>query len=559
VVRPLRTPVRRFLPVTILLANLTLCIVFASPTQAQDQPNGQPSASNRSDADDIRQPGRLVLVLPFDNRSGQANLNWIGDSFPYTLNQRLSSAGFLTIAHEDRQYAFDHLGLPPDLRPTHATTLRVAQTLDADYVVVGSYTIKDGRISVQAQVLGVSGLRLSPPLEDSSEFSRLFDVENAIAWKVAQRMDPHFAIAEQTFIAAAGGVKLSSFEDYIRGTYAVTQEERLKRLQAAVTETPGYSDALLALGREQYAAREYDAAAATLAKIQPTDRLALEAGFYLGLARFNSAKYAEAAAAFAFVSSRLPLPEVVNNSGVALSLQNRDSTPLFEQAVNADPNDADYHFNLGVALLRRGDGPGATREVGVAVKLHPQDTEAIELLSRLDAAKGATVSLKPIVYAGGFEPITRIRRTWSEAGFRQAAFELDQVRGLRMTTLPPGEQAVQYSILGQEYLGQGLMPEAELQFQAALAADPRSASAHAGLAIVRERSGSTAEARNEAEASLKLTPNVSAYLVLGRLDLAANDLPTAAVDTANALNLEPKNSAALGLKTALQQRGQVLP
>ena len=175
-----------------------------------------------------RQPGgRLVLVLPFDNRSGQPNLSWIGDSFPYTLDQRLSSAGFLTISRDDRQYALDHLGLPPDFKPSRATTIRIAQTLDADYVIVGSFNVQDAasgtgppRIIVQAQVLEVNQLHMSKPLEDSAELPRLFDVENAIAWKVAQRMDSHFAIAEQTFLSAAGGVRLSSFEDYIRGTSA---------------------------------------------------------------------------------------------------------------------------------------------------------------------------------------------------------------------------------------------------------------------------------------------------------------------------------------------------
>jgi tetratricopeptide (TPR) repeat protein len=523
-------------------------------------------------AADIREGGgRLVLVLPFTNRSGQANLNWIGDSFPYTLDQRLASAGFLTISRDDRQYALDHLGLPLDFRPSRATTIRIAQTLDADFVVVGSYTVAGAgsngsggggdaqRISVQAQVLEVDQLRMSAPLEDSAELGRLFDVENAIAWKIAQRMDPRFAVAEQTFLAAAGGVKLSSFEDYIRGTSATTADERLKRLQAAVADTPDYSAALLALGKEQYAAREYDAAAATLAKIQPGDRVALEAGFYLGLARFNNAKYAEAAAAFAFVASRLPLPEVVNDQGVAASRQGKDATPLFEQVVAADPNDADYRFNLAVALLRRSDIAGATREVQTALKLHSADPEATELLARLQATHGATANLKAIMSAGGFDPTTRVRRTWSEASFRQAAFELDQIRAIRLAALPPAEQATQYTQQGQEYLAQGLLPEAEQEFQSALAADAKSAVARAGIAMVRERSDDSGNARAEAQASLKLGPNVAAYLVLARLDLQANALGASAADVASALRLEPGNSAALGMKTALAARGQVLP
>ena len=500
-----------------------------------------------------------MLVLPFDNRTGQSNLGWIGDSFPYTLGQRLNSVGFLTIGRDDRQYALEHLGLPSDFRPSRATTLRIAQTLDADFVVVGSYNVENGRIQVQAQVLEVNQLRMSPPLEDSSPLPRLFDVENAIAWKVAQRMDPHFTVAEQTFLAAAGGVRLSSFEDYIRGTSAPTSDERLKRLQAAVTETPDYTAALLALGKEQYAASEYEAAAATLAKVPSTDRVALEAGFYRGLARFNIAKYAEAQASFAFVATRLPLPEVVNDQGVALSRQGKDAAPLFQQVIAADPNDADYHFNLAVALLGRSDIAGATREVQAALKLHSNDPEATELLTRLQATHGSTANLKTIMGAEGFDPTTRIRRTWSEASFRQVAFQLDQMRGIQMASLPPAERAVRYTQLGVAYLAQGLIPEAEQQFHSALAADPNNAAAHAGLAQVRERSGSADDARAEAQTSLKLQPNIDAYLVLARMELQANDLGASAADVTNALKLEPANSAALGLKTALEARGQNVP
>jgi tetratricopeptide (TPR) repeat protein len=377
-----------------------------APASAQDEdPNKNPDS-----AADIRQPGgRLVLVLPFDNRSGQANLNWIGDSFPYTLDQRLNSVGFLTIGRDDRLYALEHLGLPDDFRPSRATTIRIAQTLDADYVIVGSFTVVNSgssasRIEVQAQVLEVNQLRMSEPLNDSADLPRLFDVENAIAWKVAQRMDPHFAVAEQTFLAAAGGVRLSSFEDYIRGTSAPTSDERLKRLEAAVAETPDYTAALLALGKEQYAALQYDAAAATLAKVPPNDRVALEASYYGGLARFNIAKYAEAEAAFAFVASRLPLPEVVNDQGVAASRQGKDAVPLFTQVIAADPNDPDYHFNLAVALLGRNDIAGSTREVQEALKLHSDDPEATELLARLQATHGSDRQPESHHRRGGLRP-----------------------------------------------------------------------------------------------------------------------------------------------------------
>ena len=503
--------------------------------------------------------GRVVLVLPFENRSGNPSLNWIGDSFPDTLNKRLSSSGFLTISRDDRAFALDHLGLPPDFKPSRATTIRIAEQLDANYVLVGSYNVQKSsaggatdRISVQAQVLSIDDLKLSPPVNDAADLSRLFDGENAIAWELARVLDPHFAVSEQTFLAASGSVPLPAFEDYIRGDNATAEPERLKRLQAAVGITPNYAAALLSLGKAQYADRDFEAAAATLAKVVPTDRLALEANFYLGLARFNSANYAAAQQAFEFVATRLPLPEVVNDEAVALSRQGKSGAELFQRALNADPTDEDYHYNLAVALYRNGDLSGAIREADVALKLKPADHEAIELRDRLKSAPAG--SRLDANAANGFSPLERIRRNYSEASFRQAAFQMDQLRAARMAMLPPDKRATEYTQLGNEYLAQGLLPEAETQFQSALAADPNSSAAHAGMAQISEASGDAAKARDEAKTSLIMQTNVPALLVLARLDLADKQFSAADANVARALQLEPANAQAIALRLSLQQR-----
>ena len=507
--------------------------------------------------------GRLVLVLPFENRSGDAGLDWIGDSFPDTLNQRLATGGFQAISREDRAYALDHLGLPAGFRPSRATTIRIAQTLDADYVIVGSYTVENKRLQVRAQVLRVRELRLSPPLADSSDLPRLYDAENAIAWKVAHEMDPKFSVSEATFLAASAGVPLSSFENYVRGVDAASQSERLRRLNAAVTETPGYTEAVLALGRAQFAARDYDKAAMTLAKVPLSDRRALEARFFLGLARFNTAKYADAEQAFAFVATRLPLPEVVNNQAVAISRQGRDAAALFQRAVIADPNDPDYHFNLAVALLRRHDSAGATHEVDTALRLRKNDAEAQQMKDTL-AHGGSVVLVSGNASAAtdassGFAPLERVRRSYSEASFRQAAFQLEQIRQARLETMTPAERSLEYTQQGQQYMAQGLLPEAEQEFQKAAAADGSDPAPRAALAQIREQSGSDGDARKEAEASLQLRPNVAAYLVLARLDLKHDQLPEAAHEVSSALHLEPKNPATLAMRQTITSRGQAVP
>jgi tetratricopeptide (TPR) repeat protein len=518
--------------------------------------------------------GRVVMVLPFDNRSGDPSLNWIGDSFPDTLNKRLSSAGFLTISHDDRVYAYDHLGLPTDLQPSRATTIRIAQQLDANFIIIGSYTVEalpggkpladtdtpsaaNRRISIQARVLSLDNLSLTTPVEDSAEITRLFDAENAIAWKVARVADPHFTVAEATFLAAPGAVPLPAFEDYIRGIDTQNPAERLKRLQSAVGLVPNYSAALLALGKEQYAQHDYPAASITLTKFQPNDRLALEAGFYLGLARFNNANYPGAAQAFESVALRLPLPEVLNNQAVALSRQGKDAVALFQRVAAADPSDGDYHYNLAVAEFRNGDTANALKEAANAIKLKPNDTEAAALQKQLATVPPGTRLTSSTLT--NFTAVERIRRSYSETSYRQAAFQLDQVRAARLATLPASERASQYTQLGREYFGQGLLPEAESQFQSAIAADPRSAEAHAGLAQIRDVSGDATQARNEANTSLKLKPNATAYLVLARLDLAASQFQSCVDDVIHAQQLEPNNSAAAAMRSALQARGQWNP
>jgi tetratricopeptide (TPR) repeat protein/TolB-like protein len=539
--------------------------------------------------------GRVILVLPFDNRSGDASLNWIGDSFPDTLDKRLNSAGFLTISRDDRVFALDHLGLPADFRPSRATTIRIAQQLDANYVIVGSYNIvqnsgnlaaqgngtpvttstatplklggatpapaptlaSNPHIQIQAQILSVDNLNLSTALEDGADLNRLFDAENAVAWKLARFIDPNFNVAEGTFLAAPGAVPLPVFENYIRGTTAPAAAERIRRLKAAIALKPDFAAALLALGKEEYAARDYAASAETLARVPKEDHLALEANFYLGLARFNSANYAEAEKAFSFVAASLPLPEVVNNQGVALTRQGKDAAALFQRASDADPSDEDYHYNLAIALFRNGDTAGALAQCDAALKLKPNDNEVGSLRAHIASAPPRTkLTDDP---AASFSPVTRVRRNFSETSFRQAAFQLDQLRAARMASLPPAERAAEYIQLGHDYLSQGLLPEAEQQFASALAADPHSAAAHVGLGQVREASNDPRQARDEATKSIALQPTAAAYILLARLDLAGNALPASADEVSHALKLEPSNTAALALKQNLQTRGQPVP
>jgi len=552
-------PFRPILCGLLLAAAPLVCAQQPASAAPRPQPETPVSASTQAIAH-----GRLLLVLPFENHTGQASLDWIGQAFPEIFNRRLSSAGFLPISRTDRIYALDHLGLPLNFQPSRASAIRLAQTLDADYVVFGSYTTTGNTLNTTAQILDVTNLRLGASLNEQADLTRLLDTLNSLAWKVTRQLDPSYAVAEQTFIAADSELRLDAFENYVRGLTEDSIGERIRHLREAVRLSPRFYPAWLALGKAYFANQDFELAASTLGHLTKDDPNALEADFYRGLSFFYTGKYLDAEDAFAFDSTRLPLPEVVNNQGVAAARRGKDGAPLFQQAITADPKDVDYHFNLALALRRRGDLAGAVREIDQAVKLRPLDTEAGSLAATLHteqqnpdaAATKVNASLTTSQNNATNGPLERIKRTYNEASFRQAAFEMEQVQTMRLSALPPAERAAALTKEGIQFFNRGLILEAEREFQAALQADPSSSAAHAGLAQVRERSGDPDAARQEAQKSLQLQPNVEAHLVLARMDLQANQLSAAAGEVSQALKIEPANANARGIKQALEQRGQ---
>ena len=509
---------------------------------------------------------RILLVLPFDNQSGDPSLDWIGEAATELLSSRFRSAGFQALTREDRIYALDHLGLPEGFQPSRASALKLAMTLDADSIIVGSFRTNAGDLITQAQLIDVPQLRMTQSITMSGKLSDLIAIFDSLAWKLTRRLDPNLNVAEATFIASGRNLRVDGFEQYIRGITEPDHTESLRHLNLAVKLMPSYSPAWMALGREEYNSQEYQKAAAAFANVDSSGPDGLEAGFYRGLSLLYAGNYPLSQQAFAAVARVLPLAEVLNNEGVAVSRQGHDATTFFVQAAADDPDNAAYHFNLALSLKRQGNSVAALNELAQCLKLHPGDAEAQSLeeewkgpvmqpvaqsalpsTAQPDAAPGSLADSKSADTADSqtaADPQERVVPTFDATAFRQAAQMLNEMDAARLAKLPPGEQARKLSAQAKGYLDRGLLLEAERLYQSAVAADPDFAEAHAGLAEVRERAGDAAEARRQAERALQLTPSAEAYLVMARLDLAANRLSQASTEANQALKLDPTNQEA---------------
>jgi Flp pilus assembly protein TadD/TolB-like protein len=503
--------------------------------------------------------GQTVLIVPFENQSKAPGIEWISDSFPELLEERLNSATLFVLPREDRIRAYDRVGIPAGLHPSRATLYRIAEELDVDYLMLGLYRFDGRNFSATAQLLDMRRQHLLPEINESGPLIQLINVQTAMAWDVMHALRPEISVSRQEYVVAASPVRLDAFENYIRGVIAPTAEEQIQHFREAVRLNPVYSAALLQLGKAYYRGRQYEQAVSTLARISEDDSHAREANFYLGLATYYHGDFPRADSAFRFVAARLPLAEVYNNLGVVSSHGDRKTAAqYFQKAIEADPNDADYHFNLAIELYRMGDPAGASHQLRDTLLLQAGDAVAKSMLDGITTGAGA-----PIQRAAQKIPLERIRANYDESSFRQLALKIDAAAEQRLAKTDPRTHARFHSDRGHQLLNQGFLSEAEAEFREALVLNSSSSEAHAGLAGVLEAEDNRAAARAEAEEALRLHQFPEPLLVLAKLDLRDNRAEAAAENIDKALRLEPSNASALALKRAvaakLAQEAQPLP
>jgi tetratricopeptide (TPR) repeat protein len=504
--------------------------------------------------------GQTVLVVPFENQSKAPGLEWIGDSFPELLRQRLDSPTLFVLPREDRVRAYDRLGIPVELRPSRPTVYRIAEQLDVDYVVLGDYNFDGRTCTISAQLLDMRRPHLLPEMKESGPLLELIDLQTALAWDILRTLFPSVATTRDLYLAQAPPMNLDALENYTKGVIAPTTEDRIQHLREAVRLSPSYSPALLLLGKTYYADHEFEQATAWLSKIPQDDSAALEAHFYLGLAAYNRGEFSRAESAFSFLAERLPLSEVYNNLGVVADHRDKAAaTAEFQKAVAEDPNDSGYHFNLGLELYRTGDLVSASRQLRDDLSLNPDDAEARSLLDTITGSSGQ----HGVVPASIKTPQPRIRTDYDESSFRQLTLKIDAAAEPRLAKTDLRTHAQFYADRGRQLLKEGFPSEAELEFRKAVALNPLNAEAHAGLAEVLETGDHPDEARTQAQLALQLHVSADPLLVLARLDLRDNRTETAAGEVDRALRVEPTNLTAQALKRAvaakLAQEAQPLP
>lgn len=346
----------------------------------------------------------------------------MGESVAETLRTEFSAANEIVLDRDSRAEGMRRLNLRPDADFTKATLIRLSQTLDVDYLCYGDYDIqlapgdkelKDSSIRLTARFLDLRKMREGPELSEAGKLSDLSRYEEHLAWQSIKYLEPGTTLQSDQFLAPQKLVRLDAEESYIRGLLSPNPEQQQKWFTQAALLDSNFSGPAFELGKLFLTRKDYSKAISWFQHIQASDPRYPQARFKMGISAYGAGDYTLAGKYFQEVLKTFPLSEVYNNLGAA---ENQLGLPVamddFRHALEADPKDPVYVFNLGCALLKNGSYDDAAKRLQSLLDQNPEDNEARDLLNRAQQHQSPTPDEK-----ASFP--NRLKQSFNETAFRQ--------------------------------------------------------------------------------------------------------------------------------------------
>jgi tetratricopeptide (TPR) repeat protein len=580
-------------PVAVLLcAYLSAC---ASSRAAQQPGNAQAVAQAGS------QQG-IYLVFPFESAGASPRFDWLGEGLEELTIQRLSAASQQVYTHAGRVSEMDRYGLPASAKLSRAAMLHIAEDLDADFVIFGTFASDGKNLAVESRILrvnvvtartGTKSTALLAPVRESGPLNSLMDLHIQLLWRLLSANDHAYSRSLAEFSKGQRPLRLDAFEHYIRGLLASEDEARFRELREAARLDPDWPDPDFALGQAYYVRRDCNSALPWFARVPASHQRHLEAVFASGVCRLLLNQPDRAEEIFAALQDALrnkggsgaELPEILNN--LAISRERQGKTPAAQtdlrRASEMDPDEDDYPFNLGLLALRAGDFATAAGYFREALRREPDNSEDRALLiqslekagkkeeaqQEREAAKEALGTEALPVIDGLEARVKASSKTQSDAQsdaltrLERIKTELDAI-ALQLETETPEASASAaagdaasgspgaHVRRGRQELAAGRLDAAESEFRAALQANAGDPGAHRGLAEIDRRHGKLDDAVKELQASLEARDSAVVRTMLAKIYLEQKKPEMARAEAERALKLAPNYSGAKQLLEHLQ-------
>ena len=550
----------------------------------------------------------VVMILPFENTSGQKEFNWVGESFSDQLAELLGSHGLRVVSSDARDIAYQRLRVPASIIPSRATSIKIAQQAGATLVVLGTYEVSPARdektppeVRGSARMIRVNEGRIAGRETregrwETHEFLfgdallNLQTVQGKLAYEILYEQDDKLPFSQKSIVEQATKVPQKAFEARVKATMTSSLETRLNYLTNAMKEfeksNPGsvYKEAAFELGHLHYEQRppDYKKAAEFFSMLQRGDPHYVEAAFYAALAYDAAGELQGALDVMLPLTTEAPLTSVYNNAG-ALSTKAalREKNPqkhaaLLKQATNflsraaesvsGDSPDAQMvRYNYAYALVLSGKFTEAAEQLDAVVKENSRNPEAVFLLAKAQEKAGQADAAT--------ENDNRARQLYLNYAKAQVEWQQSQTTSLLPVHLrgnfsredlplivgPPVEATTASASVDEmlakarELYDAGRDDEALMHLRDVVRTEPMNATAYLLTGRIYQRRGELAAAINQLKTSIFWDKNlIDAHILLGRIFLERGDRAQALAYSQSAMQIDPNNPEAVALQRQLQ-------
>ena len=499
-------------------------------------------------------------------------MDWLSEGLEELTIQRLSAAGEQVYSHAGGGAELERYGLPRSSVFSRATMLRIAEDLDADFVIYGKYAANANVITIEMRMLSMNPLALRSPIQESGPLPSLLELHTRLLWRTLSAQGTHYPLTLDDFTKRQRPLRLDAFEQYARGLMATDDEAKLRQLHEAARLEPEWPDADYALGAAYFAHKDYSAALAWFFKVPKNHDRYPEALFYSGVCRLQLNQAERAEEDFHSLQETLKsnlayggdLPEILNNLAIAQARQGKIAAAQagLRRAAELAPGEDDYSFNLGLLALQSDDAGAAADYFRDASEREPDAAgdRALLILSLDKAGRKVEAGQEQEAAKEAFGPnglpaiqldaknetltkLTRVKMELDVSGVRPEVASTEAPADTASDSAPSDTPA-SHVRKGRQELSAGQVDAAEKEFRAALAAEPANAAAHRGLGEIYRRRGEMDDAVKELQTSLETRDSAEVRTLLAKIYLEEKKPDQARAEAEKALKLAPNYAEA---------------
>lgn len=522
-----------------------------------------------------------VLTLPFENISNKTEYNWIGEGFSLAITNLLTNSGLIALDVEERNLAYERLGLAPTAILTRASAIKIGEKAGADILVIGTYSIigegKNRTLTVTSRMIDLrEGRAIGNDYTFSGTITDLQVIQGKLAWEILYNRIPGFAFSREQLVNKATLIPSSAFESYVKALLTANRDDKVKFLFRALSEyqqnnSGQYSQAVFTLGHLYYDEANYKDALNWLTKVDLKDPSYLESEFYKAVAYIQTADNEKAAIILKTLTNDLPLYEVFNNAAIIEIKKNNfnEAIRLFGLALQAAPRDNNLLFNYGYAFWRAGQYSSAANQLNQLVRRETKDGQAYYILAKslekmdqkleaanaLDEAKKYLPDFAKWETDGKIPNLTRVKDHFSRTAYLRVIRGKDKAA----TTLAKRSEEIETLLAkAQGFFIAGRDQEAINSLNEVFKLASDNADAHLLMGRLQERRGNIDGAITSLKAAVFWNPKlIAGHILLGRIYFQKNELVQARNYLKQALALNPEDRDALALKRLIDSENKL--